>query len=71
MNSRKLAKMWYAGSPANEAEETELRINGLKETVEKYRLSLQDDLAAWFENSGIEEITTKQVAQVIRKWRPE
>ena len=30
-----------------------------------------DDVAAWFENCGIDELTNVQVAQIIRKWIPE
>lgn len=30
-----------------------------------------DDVAAWFENSGVDEWAVKDVARIIRKWIPE
>lgn len=35
------------------------------------RIRLQDDIAAWFENSGVDWWTTEQVAKIVRKWIPE
>jgi len=69
MKSREFAENWYVGAPGTE--ETELRISGLTTQVEKFRVETQDDIAAWFENSGMENLTPQQVAQIIRKWRPE
>lgn len=38
--------------------------------IDRYE-PVQDDLAMWFDNCGMEELSGKQVAQIIRKWRPE
>jgi len=30
-----------------------------------------EDVASWFENSGMGKLTCEQVAAIIRKWRPD
>jgi len=30
-----------------------------------------DDVAAWFENSGLDKLSPQTIARIIRKWIPE